>query len=145
MQNTPYVPPGGPPQLSPPQVFEKIGLEALYAMAWLQYCALAQSTIAHMFPGEEAELREASRRNAEFMCGILGGPRIYQQKYGPPRMRARHLPFRIDEAARQEWLRCYRLAFEQANHLGLAPQEQGALLEWIDRFSAWMVNSKPDA
>jgi len=145
MQDQPYTPPGGPPQLSPPRVFDKVGLEALYAMAWIQYQNLARSAIAPMFPTDEAELRAASRRNAEFMCGMLGGPKLYLEKYGPPRMRARHLPFAIDETARQEWLRCYREAFDASGHLGLAPEEQAPLLEWIEAFSAWMVNRKSTA
>ena len=140
--NTVYVPPSGPPQSTPPQVFEKIGFKKLQAMVWLQYQELARSAIAHMFPKDEHALRAASQRNAEFMCGMLGGPKIYQQKYGPPQMRQRHLPFAIDEAARQEWLRCYRTAFLQSEGLGLLPEEQQQLLAWIARFSAWMVNRK---
>ncbi len=139
----PYIPPGGPPRVSPPRAFSTVGLDALYAMAWVQYQLLARSAIGHMFPTDVAELRAASRRNAEFMCGMLGGPTLYQQQYGPPRMRARHLPFAIDEAARQVWLRCYREAFAQSSHLGLSPEDQAALLEWIEQFSAWMVNRKP--
>ena len=137
-----HIPPSGPPQMSPPQVFDKIGFQKLQKMVWLQYQELSRSTIAHMFPTKETDLRAAAQRNAEFMCGILGGPKIYQQKYGPPQMRRRHMPFAIDEAARQEWLRCYRHAFKQSNGLGLSPDEQEELLTWIENFSAWMVNRK---
>jgi len=142
MQSNLYTPPSGPPQASPPQIFAKVGMQALYDMVWIQYQELSRSNIAHMFPTDEDELRAASQRNAEFMCGILGGPKIYQQKYGPPQMRRRHMPFAIDEPARQEWLRCYRHAFEQSNALGLSSKEQKALLSWIENFSAWMVNRK---
>jgi hemoglobin len=142
MDSSFYIPPAGPPQISPPQVFEKVGMEPLYDMAWIQYQELAKSAIASMFPAGEEELRAASRRNAAFMCGILGGPKIYQQKFGPPQMRQRHLPFAIDENARQEWLRCFYTAFTQANRLGLDTDEQKALLLWINQFSAWMVNRK---
>lgn len=144
MQNSSdlYIPPSGPPQSSPPKVYEKVGLQKLYDMAWVQYQELACSKISYMFPTDENELRAASKRNAEFMCGILGGPKIYQQKHGPPQMRRRHMPFAIDEAARQEWLRCYREAFEKSKKLGLSHEEQDQLLTWIENFSAWMVNRK---
>lgn len=42
----------------------------------------------------------------EFLSGWLGGPRLYENKYGHPRLRARHLPFTIDIAMRDQWLYC---------------------------------------
>ncbi len=65
---------------------------------------------------------------------------MYREKYGPPRMRMRHFPFEIDEAARQEWLRCFRSAFVEEQGLGLDLPDQQRLLDWVERFSAWMVN-----
>lgn len=140
MQNQIYTPPEGPPQLSAPLLYEKISLDCLYEMAWIQYQALGTSRIADLFPLEEAELKAASEKQAEFLCGIMGGPKVYLAKHGPPRMRARHIPFAIDEAARQEWLRCFRLAFDQCGQLGLDKPDQLLLLNWIELFSAWMVN-----
>ena len=55
------------------------------------------------------DMEEASRKSAAFFVTILGGPPLYFQKYGSPRMRARHLPFEIDERARQIWLECFEL------------------------------------
>lgn len=139
MQNQLYTPADGPPQISAPLLFEKIGLDRLYEMAWIQYQALGTSRIAELFPVEQAELKEASEKQAEFLCGVMGGPKLYIAKHGPPRMRARHLPFAIDEAARQEWLRCFHLAFDQCGHLGLHEPDQALLVNWIEAFSAWMI------
>lgn len=41
-----------------------------------------------------------------FLCGWLGGPPHYIQRFGHPRLRARHLPFAIDDAARDQWMLC---------------------------------------
>lgn len=46
----------------------------------------------------------------EFLSGWLGGPSLYIEKYGHPRMRARHLPFAIGEAERDAWLGCMHQA-----------------------------------
>ncbi|WFB34490.1 bacitracin resistance protein BacA [Kiritimatiellota bacterium B12222] len=135
-----YVPPQGPPQISAPHFFDKIGLEKLYEMAWIQYQLFKGTSIASLFPVEEEALKEASEKQAEFMAGVMGGPRLYIEKHGPPRMRARHVPFVIDEAARQAWLDCYKQAFVQCDGLGLTQDEQQVLLGWIEGFSAWMVN-----
>lgn len=47
-----------------------------------------------------------------FMSGWLGGPPLYVEKYGHPRLRARHLPFAIDEDARDQWMLCMRQALD---------------------------------
>lgn len=41
-----------------------------------------------------------------FLSGWLGGPDLFVQKHGHPMLRARHLPFAVDEAARDQWMLC---------------------------------------
>ena len=41
-----------------------------------------------------------------FLCGWLGGPDLYVQRFGHPRLRGRHLPFSIGIAERDQWLAC---------------------------------------
>jgi hemoglobin len=48
-----------------------------------------------------------------FLSGWLGGPPLFVRKHGHPRLRARHLPFPIDVAERDQWLMCMRLALDQ--------------------------------
>jgi len=45
-----------------------------------------------------------------FLSGWLGGPPLYQEKYGQPFLRARHLPFSIGAIERDLWLACMRQA-----------------------------------
>lgn len=135
-----YTPPEGPPQGNAPILFDRIGLEKLYTFTARQYRLLGESAISRMFPSDAGELTAASRKQAEFLCGILGGPRIYVEKHGPPRMRARHFPFAIDPAARAEWLRCFREALREEENLDLNESDTRALIAWIEAFSAWMVN-----
>ncbi len=50
----------------------------------------------------------------EFLSGWLGGPGLFEEKYGHPRLRARHLPFQIDINMRDQWLHCmYQTLNEQ--------------------------------
>ena len=49
----------------------------------------------------------------DFLSGWLGGPSRYVEKYGHPRLRARHLPFAIGVAERDQWLHCMNRALEQ--------------------------------
>ena len=45
-----------------------------------------------------------------FMSGWLGGPPLYVQRKGHPRLRARHMPFVVDTAMRDQWMLCMRRA-----------------------------------
>jgi hemoglobin len=65
------------------------------------------AAIRAMHPGDLSESRE---RLFLFLSGWLGGPQLYTEKFGHPRLRARHLPFAIGESERDAWLSCMRHA-----------------------------------
>lgn len=48
-----------------------------------------------------------------YLSGYLGGPSLFIEKFGHPRLRARHLPFGIGVAERDQWLMCMQLALEE--------------------------------
>lgn len=51
-------------------------------------------------------LDEARRKLFWFLCGWLGGPQHYQERFGHPRLRMRHMPFKIGLIERDQWLAC---------------------------------------
>ena len=55
-------------------------------------------------------LKGSRRKLFEFLSGWLGGPDLYIQHYGHPRLRMRHLPFSIGVKERDQWMQCMRLA-----------------------------------
>jgi hemoglobin len=58
-------------------------------------------------------LRGSREKLFLFLSGWLGGPDRYVQKYGHPRLRARHLPFSIGQAERDQWMLCMRKALAE--------------------------------
>jgi hemoglobin len=48
-----------------------------------------------------------------FLCGWLGGPDLYVQRFGHPRLRARHLPYTIGIAERDQWMACMLQAMDE--------------------------------
>jgi hemoglobin len=48
-----------------------------------------------------------------FLTGWLGGPPVYVEKYGHPRLRMRHFPFAIGKRERDEWLWCMERALSE--------------------------------
>ncbi|MDQ6971592.1 MAG: group II truncated hemoglobin [Mariprofundaceae bacterium] len=53
-----------------------------------------------------ADLSLAENKLFMFLSGWLGGPPLYTDKFGHPRLRMRHLPFTINESARDQWMMC---------------------------------------
>jgi len=58
------------------------------------------------------DLGSAQDKLFMFLSGWMGGPPLYMEKYGHPRLRMRHLPFAIDESARDQWMLCMKLALD---------------------------------
>ena len=48
-----------------------------------------------------------------FLCGWLGGPDLYVQRHGHPRLRARHLPYAIGIKERDQWMACMMQAMNE--------------------------------
>ena len=53
-----------------------------------------------------------------FLSGWLGGPQHYVERFGHPFLRAKHLPFTIGAAERDQWLMCMRQAVDELVHAG---------------------------
>lgn len=60
-----------------------------------------------------ADLTHAKERLFMFLSGWLGGPQLYAERYGQPRLRRDHMKFPIDEAARDAWMNCMTQALDE--------------------------------
>lgn len=58
-------------------------------------------------------LKQSREKLYMYLTGWTGGPPIYVEKYGHPRLRARHLPFAIGTRERDEWLWCMDRALDE--------------------------------
>ncbi len=77
-----------------------------------------------------ADLSDANAKLFKFLSGWLGGPDLFIQEYGHPRLRQRHFPFAIDGEARDQWMLCMNKAINETipdvssrQHLTLALQQ----------------------
>jgi hemoglobin len=53
-----------------------------------------------------ADMSNSRQKLYEFLSGWMGGPQLYFERRGHPRLRLRHMPFPIDTHAAEEWARC---------------------------------------
>jgi hemoglobin len=61
------------------------------------------------------DLHPARQKLFWFLCGWLGGPSHYIERFGHPKLRARHLPFSIGQIERDQWLACMYQAMAECN------------------------------
>jgi hemoglobin len=128
--------------VAPPsrEIYALMGEAQIYRMLEDFYAELEQSPLRALFP---ADMLAASRKSAAFFVGLLGGPPQYQQRYGSPMLRARHIPFPIDEAARQEWLACFeRVLANAVERYDFPAQHLEGFRIFLHEFSGWMVNKE---
>jgi hemoglobin len=59
------------------------------------------------------DLSQAKSKLFDFLSGWLGGPPLFEEKYGHPRLRMRHFPFAIGPLERDQWLYCMNQAMEK--------------------------------
>ncbi|KMN47586.1 hemoglobin-like protein [Chromobacterium violaceum] len=60
-----------------------------------------------------ADLAGSRQKLFMFLSGWLGGPSLYMEAFGHPRLRMRHMPFAVDEDARDQWMFCMRQAVSE--------------------------------
>ncbi|TDR32167.1 hemoglobin [Hydromonas duriensis] len=86
-------------------------------------------------------LDDAREKLYLFLTGWLGGPALYIEKHGHPRLRQRHLPFKIGVLERNQWVACMAQAMREIH----VPEElYERLLESFYNTAEWMRN-QPDA
>lgn len=74
-----------------------------------------------------------------FLSGWTGGPSLYTERFGHPRLRARHLPYAIASSERDQWLRCMAWAMQDG---GIEETLQERLMQSFYQTADWMRNKE---
>lgn len=72
-----------------------------------------------------------------FLCGWLGGPNHYIERFGHPVLRARHLPYPIGNSERDQWMACMLMAMEDR---AVPEPLAGRLAQALQGTADWMRN-----
>jgi hemoglobin len=83
------------------------------------------------------ELTHARDKLYWFLSGWLGGPNHYIDRFGHPRLRARHLPFAIGQVERDQWLECMNQALVEQ---GVDEDLRLRLVQAFFQTADWMRN-----
>ena len=79
-------------------------------------------------------LQSSEEKLFQFLSGWMGGPQLYVQKYGHPRLRQRHLPFAIGDEERDQWMLCMIQALDETVADETLRQELRAALQKVADF-----------
>lgn len=128
--------PATPPEPSP---FDALGGEPVITALVERFYDLmeVEPAYAELRAAHGSSLDNARQRLIWFLCGWLGGPQLYTERFGHPRLRQRHMPFSIGILERDQWLAC----------MDQAMQETGLASTWRERLNVsffqtadWMRN-----
>jgi hemoglobin len=85
-----------------------------------------------------SELTKARQHLFWFLCGWLGGPQHYTDRFGHPKLRLRHMPFVIGVVERDQWLACMDQAMAET---GVDEKLRKRLKDSFFQTADWMRNS----
>ncbi|MEW6444962.1 MAG: group II truncated hemoglobin [Pseudomonadota bacterium] len=56
---------------------------------------------------------DSEQKLFEFLSGWLGGPQLFMERHGHPRLRMRHMQVAVDTDMRDQWMHCMRHALDE--------------------------------
>jgi hemoglobin len=120
------------------QVYSVIGQQGFERLVATFYGQVpTDDVLGPMYPA--GDLEGAEQRLRDFLIYRFGGPPLYIQQRGHPRLRMRHAPFPIGEGARDRWLQLMNRALDQAGF----PDEVSQLLRAFFASTATFLLNRP--
>ena len=121
-------------------LFERLGgMEAIDKLVDEFYAIMATDPLAEeVFATHHGlEIRSSAEKLKYFLSGWTGGPQLYLEKYGHPRLRMRHFPFKIGAKEADQWLYCMRKALAKSS---IGPGEQEELINAFGQITQMLRN-----
>ena len=113
------------------------GFETFRRIVAKFYQGVAEDEVLRPLYPEE-DLGPAEERLLLFLTQYWGGPHTYSEQRGHPRLRMRHAPFAIGPIERDAWLRCMRIAVDEA---GLSDDHRRQLWGYLEMAANSLMNS----
>ncbi|HTJ50034.1 MAG TPA: globin [Cyclobacteriaceae bacterium] len=118
-------------------MFDRLGEENLKLLVDRFYdLVFNHEQISHLFKTDKDLIKEKQRL---FLTQFLGGPALYSQVYGHPKLRARHMPHPIQQDDAVAWLQCMSAAI---NSLNIEQSLKDELFKTFIPTAMFMVNKE---
>ena len=121
--------------------YEKIGGDPVVAKLCARFYELMDTVpqFAELRAMHPADLKNSNEKLYMFLSGWMGGPDLFVEKFGHPRLRGRHMPFSIGLQERDQWVACIVLAMED---VGIDEAVRAKLLENFFHTADFMRNKE---
>jgi len=118
-------------------IYQLLGEEKLTAIVAGFYARVPTDPIlGPLYP--EHDFAGAEHRLRTFLTYRFGGPPVYLQERGHPRLRMRHAPFKLDRAARDRWM---ELMLASIDDNGVAPEHRDYLERFLGDIATFLINT----
>jgi hemoglobin len=118
-------------------LYARLGPEPFWSIARAFYARIERhERLRPMFP---QELDDAIRNQAEFLIQYFGGPPAYSARKGHPRLRMRHMQFRIGLQERNDWVDVMRAALEDA---AIPEADRPAMMAYFEHAATVLMNDE---
>ncbi len=122
-------------------VYLAIGEDGFNRLTAAFYRRVATDDILRpMYPEGDEHLEAARLRFREFLVFRFGGPARYIEARGHPRLRARHMPFAVDQGARDRWV---KLMEESLAEVQLPAEAERVLREFFENTATFLITRGP--
>ncbi len=117
-------------------VFERVGGEPIIRQLVDVFYekVVADTPLRSIFP---EDLEEGKEYQYLFIMQLFGGPTVYSQQRGHPRLRMRHMPFVIDRDKKDRWL---KHMLDSIDEVGIQDPERATMREYFVRAAEHMIN-----
>src|SRR5271169_1851693 len=123
----------GMPEL---EIYSMIGAEGFARLVAAFYRQVPQDDLlGPIYPA--SDLPGAKQRLRDFLIFRFGGPQTYIEQRGHPRLRIRHAPFAIGQAARNRWLQLMTRALDEA---ALPDEPRQILQSFFESTTTFLMN-----
>ena len=119
------------------EIYGQIGEEGFARLVAAFYRQVpGDDVLGPMYPRED--MQGAEQRLRDFLIGRFGGPPRYMEQRGHPRLRMRHMPFKLDRQARDRWVQLMDRALDEAQ----LPKESTDLLRaFFHHMATFLMNA----
>ena len=122
--------------MATPTIYEKLGEKNLRLMVNRFYDLVQKNEI--ISPLFKDDFNTVRKKQFMFLTQFFGGPQLYSEQFGHPRMRMRHLPHKITNEGKEEWLKCMK---EAVFSLDIDESLKHAIYDCFPPIAQHMVNS----